>query len=206
MGSATGRKSYGKSKKVSLFSTPTLDTQTVPIAAKIIRPSRSQRHDLGGPLRRVLTSPDSRCEGAQAHTSPALESQKPWRHPPSTMADEIGRISPTTGSLTFPLQPQLGLDPTPTSVTPQVSSLPPLRRFLLRHHRHRRTRISPIRPLRLSAGRFSTNTASATTPQHPITRDDNGGTGYHQYHPSTTPKLSTANKYIRESICALSGQ
>ena len=28
-------KSYGKSKKVSLFSTPTLDTQTVPIAAEI---------------------------------------------------------------------------------------------------------------------------------------------------------------------------
>ena len=29
------RKSSGKSKKVSLFSTPTLDTQTVPLAAEI---------------------------------------------------------------------------------------------------------------------------------------------------------------------------
>eukprot|EP00956_Cyclotella_meneghiniana_P001120 scaffold1301_cov75-Cyclotella_meneghiniana.AAC.3 len=43
---------------------------------------KARRHDLGGPLRRVLTSPDSRCEGAQAHTSPALDPQKPWRHPP----------------------------------------------------------------------------------------------------------------------------
>eukprot|EP00956_Cyclotella_meneghiniana_P029955 scaffold74292_cov43-Cyclotella_meneghiniana.AAC.2 len=66
------------------------------------------------------------------------------------MADEISRISPTTGSLSFPLQPQLGHDPTPTSVTPPVSSLPPLPPNSLRHHRHSRTRISPIRPLRLA--------------------------------------------------------
>eukprot|EP00956_Cyclotella_meneghiniana_P038764 scaffold159697_cov56-Cyclotella_meneghiniana.AAC.2 len=33
-------------------------------------------------IRRVLTLPDSRCEGARAHTSPALDPQKPWRHPP----------------------------------------------------------------------------------------------------------------------------
>eukprot|EP00956_Cyclotella_meneghiniana_P035064 scaffold110902_cov30-Cyclotella_meneghiniana.AAC.1 len=65
-----------------------------------------------------------------------------------TMADEIGRISPTTGSLTFPPQPQLSQDPTPSSVTPPVSSLPLLPPISLRHHRHRRTRISPIRPLR----------------------------------------------------------
>eukprot|EP00956_Cyclotella_meneghiniana_P044748 scaffold334141_cov129-Cyclotella_meneghiniana.AAC.3 len=64
------------------------------------------------------------------------------------MVDEVGRISPTTGSYTYPLQPQLRQDPTPTSVTPPVSSLPPLPPILLRRHRHSRTQISSIRPLR----------------------------------------------------------
>eukprot|EP00956_Cyclotella_meneghiniana_P027206 scaffold60504_cov49-Cyclotella_meneghiniana.AAC.3 len=65
-----------------------------------------------------------------------------------TMVDEIGRISPTTGSSTFPLQPQLRQDPTPSSVTPPVPFLPLFPPILLRHHCHRRTRISPICPLR----------------------------------------------------------
>ena len=30
----------------------------------------------------VLTLPDPRCDSARAHTSPALDPQKPWRHPP----------------------------------------------------------------------------------------------------------------------------
>eukprot|EP00956_Cyclotella_meneghiniana_P014805 scaffold22320_cov24-Cyclotella_meneghiniana.AAC.1 len=65
-----------------------------------------------------------------------------------TMTEEMGHISPTTGSLTFPLQPQLGQDPTSTSVTPPVSSLPPLLPILLSHHRQGRKQISPIRPSR----------------------------------------------------------
>ena len=60
----------------------------------------ASRHNLGATIRDVLTSPDS--------TSPALDPQKPAS---PTMADEIGRISPTTASLTFPLQPQLSQQP-----------------------------------------------------------------------------------------------
>eukprot|EP00956_Cyclotella_meneghiniana_P036282 scaffold123692_cov42-Cyclotella_meneghiniana.AAC.1 len=72
------------------------------------------------------------------------------------MVDEIGRISPTTGSYTFPLQPQLCRDPTSTFVTLPLASLPPLLPILLRHQQHPRTRI---------LNKF----ILCLTPQHPMT-------------------------------------
>ena len=43
--------------------------------------AKTRRHALWAPIRHVLTWPDSRCDRARAQSSPALESQKPWRHP-----------------------------------------------------------------------------------------------------------------------------
>eukprot|EP00956_Cyclotella_meneghiniana_P013948 scaffold20531_cov67-Cyclotella_meneghiniana.AAC.4 len=81
-----------------------------------------------------------------------------------TTADEIGRISPTTGSLTFPLQPQLHQDPTSAgfiAASTSANFAPP----------------SPTQPnvntsdSSASAGQYSSNTTSAPTPWRPAARD-----------------------------------
>eukprot|EP00956_Cyclotella_meneghiniana_P024245 scaffold48459_cov26-Cyclotella_meneghiniana.AAC.1 len=60
---------------------------------------KARRHALGACIRRVLTSPDSCCEGAQAYSSPAPPGTFTSKTmASSTMADIIGRISATTGN------------------------------------------------------------------------------------------------------------
>eukprot|EP00956_Cyclotella_meneghiniana_P026888 scaffold59232_cov83-Cyclotella_meneghiniana.AAC.1 len=53
-----------------------------------------------------------------------------------TMVNEIGHICPTTGSFTYPLQPQLRQDSTPPSVTLQFLVYCQVRAHHLTRARH----------------------------------------------------------------------